>query len=95
MAQREIGLAVGEPPPRAATRRRCSRAARCSSAPAPATSGSITAFYTVLVEGDDMNEPVADAVRSILDGHIVLSRDLAASGHFPAIDVESSSSAGP
>jgi type III secretion protein N (ATPase) len=54
--------------------------------------GSITAFYTVLVEGDDMTEPVADEVRSILDGHIILSRDLSARGHFPAIDVLRSAS---
>ena len=66
----------------------CSRSCRgCSSAPAPPRTGSITGLYTVLVEGDDMNEPVADAVRAILDGHIVLSRELAHRNHYPAIDV--------
>lgn len=87
-ALREIGLAAGEPPARAGfTPSVFATLPRLLERSGNSDKGSITAFYTVLVAGDDMNEPVSDEVRSILDGHIILSTDLASQYHFPAIDV--------
>jgi flagellum-specific ATP synthase len=88
MAQREIGLAAGEPPTaKGYTPSVFTRLARLIERAGHFRSGSITAFYTVLMEGDDQQDPLVDAVRSLLDGHVVLSRALAAEGWYPPIAV--------
>ena len=98
MAQREIALAIGEPPATKGYPPSCfaklpqlvERSGNGRALDQDGGGGSITAFYTVLSEGDDQQDPIADAARGILDGHIVLTRELAEAGHYPAIDVEKS-----